>query len=74
VSDQPEGFEWVNKPYGTWDDGSVLEAKKVPFMHPMTHEQIGKLFEVNTLDDFSDANIAELIEVVRRVERFHGIL
>jgi hypothetical protein len=74
VSDQPEGFEWVNKPYGTWDEGSAPAIKNVPFMHPMTHEQIGQLFEVSMTTTDPNVNIAELIAAVRKVERFHGIL
>ena len=62
--EQPKGFVWAN-PVAA----QLTQSKP----KPMTHEQLGKLFDVNTLDSFYDVNIAELIEVVRKVERFHGI-
>ena len=60
--EQPEGFSWANP-----------VAAQLTQSKPMTHEQIGKLFNVNLIDNFSDVRIAELIDAVRRVEHFHGI-
>ena len=62
--EQPEGFSWANP---------VAAQLTQSTPKPMTHEQIGKLFDVNTLDSFSDVRVAEIIDAVRRVEHFHGI-
>lgn len=62
--EQPKGFVWAN-PVAA----QLTQSKP----KPMTHEEIGAVFNINLMDNFSDVKIAELIDAVRRVEHFHGI-